>query len=217
MTALAPASALRSPVIIGLIILCCAVELALQAADRGLIGTTLWRSLAYQNGAFWTGLLGNWRPNYALQPYLMFFTYAFLHAGLSHLIGNMLTLLFLGAIVQDRGGWRWFLLIYGLSALGGAAVFGLLNSDPHPMVGASGALFGLAGAWQVWDWSDQYKLGAPIWTFGRILLGFALLNLLVWWGMDGQLAWETHLGGFLVGCALAQVQVWRTARKRPAP
>ena len=175
------------------------VELVLVAADYGLIGTPRWRGLAYQNGAFWAGLLGNWRPNYAAQPWLMFVTYAFLHTGLGHLAGNMLTLVFLGRIVQERVGQRWFAVLYAISAIGGAVAFAVLSSSPQPMVGASGALFGLAGAWQYWEWADRHRAGRHTWPVWRNVLGLVLLNAVLWVWMDGLLAWEPHLGGFIAG------------------
>jgi len=198
---------LWSPVVLILIGLCCVIELTLTAADYGLIGSPLWRPLAYQNGAFWAGLLYNWRPNYAAQPVLMFFTYAFLHAGPGHLAGNMLTLLFLGDIVEHQAGRRGLIVIYVVSALGGAAAFGLLNAAPQPMVGASGALFGLAGAWQAREWSNRRQRGQSLWPVWRTIAGFAVLNLLLWWAMGGQLAWETHLGGFIAGWTAAAVLI----------
>lgn len=196
------------PLLWGIVVLCCGIELILQAADSGLIGTRLWRGQAYQNGAFWAGLLYNWRPNYSAQPWLMFVTYAFLHAGIGHLLGNMLTLVFLGDTVIRRLGQGGFALIYGLSALGGAALFGLLTSNPAPMVGASGALFGLAGAWLAWDWRDLRRRGdslRPVWQMLGVLLA---VNLVFWWANDGLLAWETHLGGFVTGAVVVFVG-WR--------
>jgi rhomboid protease GluP len=188
-------------VLLGLIGLCCGVELVLIAADYGLVGTPRWRGLAYQNGAFWAGLLFNWRPNYGAQPWLMFVTYAFLHSGFWHLAGNMLTLFFLGGIVEERVGRGGLAALYAVSAIGGAAVFGAMTSSPQPMVGASGALFGLAGAWQYWEWSDRRQQGLSRWPVWRIVLGLVFLNAVLWVLLRGLLAWEVHLGGFIAGWA----------------
>ena len=194
-----------SIVLLGLIGLCCGVELVLIAADYGLVGSPRWRGLAYQNGAFWAGLLYNWRPNYTGQPVLMFFTYAFLHSGFGHLAGNMLTLFFLGSIAQERVGQRGLVALYSISAIGGAVAFAILSSSPQPMVGASGALFGLAGAWQYWEWIDRCRTGRRPWVVGRTVLGLVLLNVVLWIWMAGGLAWETHLGGFIAGWLGAMV------------
>jgi membrane associated rhomboid family serine protease len=195
--------------------LCCVIELVLMAADAGLIGTPLWRGQAYQNGAFWAGLLYNWRPNYAAQPWLMFITYAFLHSDFWHLAGNMLTLFFLGNIVQDRVGQGGLAWIYTVSAIGGAAAFGLLTFSPQPMVGASGALFGLAGAWLYWEWCDRRREGRSRWPVWRIVFALVVLNALLWAVKGGVLAWETHLGGFVAGW-IGAVLLARMGRGGPA-
>lgn len=188
----------------------CLIEIVLQAADHGLVGSARWRPLAYQYGAFWAGLLHNWQPNFAVQPTTMFLSYSLLHGGLGHLLGNLAALLALGPLVADRVGQREFLALWVFSALGGAAVFGLLTSSPQPMVGASGALFGLAGAWKAWDWQDARKIRAPLWPILLWLVGLALLNVALWVLEDGLLAWETHLGGFIAGW------IWAMARGRKA-
>ena len=84
----------------------------------------------------------------------MFISYSFLHAGLGHLIGNMLALAFLGQRAVERVGRGGFALLYVASMLGGGLAFGLLAHTAAPMIGASGAVFGLAGGWVVWHWQD---------------------------------------------------------------
>jgi membrane associated rhomboid family serine protease len=190
-----------------LAILCAIPELALLGADWGLWGSARWRPFAYTQGAFWAGLLYGWTPNYALQPVLMFFSHAWLHAGPGHLAGNLAALLWLGPQVVARRGNVGLLVFWCVSVLGGGAAFGLLTSSPAPMVGASGALFGLAAEWVV---AEVRGLGPGS---GRLLRGLGLvtlvllLNAAVWLLQGGQLAWETHLGGFAVGLVLAVL--WR--------
>ena len=158
-----PANALSGIVLWGLILLPVVIETLLQAADFGLGGSPLWRGFAYQNGAFWAGLLHDWRPNYPGQPLAMFLSYAVLHDGAGHLAGNMLTLWLLGRRLLQKIGTRNFLSLYLISAIGGGAGFGLLSQSPHPMVGASGALFGLAGA-AIWlEATERHRLGITLW------------------------------------------------------
>lgn len=186
-----------------LFLLCLLPEGVLIGADLGLWGSPHWRPMAWQYGGFWIGLLGNWRPNYPAQPWLMFVTYGFLHGGFMHFAVNMLTLFSLGRLLSERfGAWR-FLLIYVLSMFGGAAAFALLSNSPQPMVGASGALFGLAGAHVALAYRIRREIEAGLWPVIRAILLLVALNVVMWWAMAGQLAWETHLGGFLVGAALA--------------
>jgi rhomboid protease GluP len=118
----------------------------------------------------------------------------------------MAALLALGPLITDRVSQRGFLALWLISAFGGAAVFGLLTSSPQPMVGASGALFGLAGAWKAWDWLEARRCGAALWPILLWLLGLAVLNLALWVLQGGLLAWETHLGGFIAGWIWVMVQ-----------
>ena len=186
-----------------LIFMSVAVEIVLTVADYGIWGTGHLRSLAYQNGGFWIGLLSGWRPNFGTQPYLMFVTYAFLHAGIVHLLVNMVTLVSLGLMVIPRIGQSRFLLLYFSSVLGGGGAFALLSDSIQPMVGASGALFGLAGALAAWEYVDRFTARLRLWPVLRLVLFLIALNLVLWWAMDGKLAWETHLGGFLAGWVFA--------------
>ena len=115
-------------VVWGIIAVTCLPELVLQLSDQGLLGRPRWRAQAYQNGAFWPGLLSDWRPNFPAQPATMFLSYSGLHLGVSHLLGNMLALLFLGYALTPAtlaGGLR-FAGVYLGTALGAAAAFASL-------------------------------------------------------------------------------------------
>ena len=188
-----------------LIAACTMLELALSADDYGLIGNRpgLLRREAYDYGAFWPGLLRDWPANYPGQPALMFVTHAFLHGGLSHLAMNMITLWSLGNGVIARVGQRRFLAIYAISALGGGIGFGLLAGTLTPMVGASGALFGLAGAIIAWATLDRRADRLGLGPVLKVLAYLVALNLVMWLVLAGHLAWHTHLGGFIAGALAA--------------
>lgn len=194
-----PIAPQRPWVLIAIIALCSAVELVLQLADWQILDATRLRTIAYEYGGFWVGLLQSWTPNYPSQPYTMFATYGFLHGGALHLIVNMVTLWSLGVAVMERVGTRGFLLLYIAALLGGAAGFALLASTLAPMVGASGALFGLAGGLLAWGYVDRFSLQEALWPVIRAAGLLLTLNVVMWWALDGQLAWETHLGGFITG------------------
>lgn len=189
--------------LIAIITICLMVESVLQLGDLGLFGVPRFRAFIYENFGFWAGLLENWRPNYAFQPALMFLTYGFLHAGLLHLALNMVTLFSLGGPVLDRVGGKGFVLLYAASLLGGAAGFALLSDTVRPMVGASGALFGLAGALLAWDYVDRFTLQERLWPVARAVFLLAALNMALYFAMDRLLAWEAHLGGFAAGWVMA--------------
>lgn len=200
----------RFAVIWVLAALCLLPELVLSGADRGLWGSARWRPLAYGYGAFWAGLLHGWRPNFALQPVTMFFSYGWLHGGPGHLLGNMVTLAWLGPLVLARQGVVRFLVLWGAGMAGGAAMFGLLASSPAPMVGASGALFGLMGELTLWEMRSAPTRGLALRRGLAMAVLLAALNALVWISEGGRLAWEAHLGGFLAGFAL--IALWRARR-----
>jgi membrane associated rhomboid family serine protease len=181
------------------ILLCTGIEIVLQLGDLGWVGGPRMRASAYEYFGFWPGLLENWIPNYRFQPQLMFVTYGFFHGGLLHLSLNMITLWSLGVATIHRVGQARFMVILCASLLGGAVGFGLLSETPRPMVGASGALFGLAGALVAWNYLDRFLFDQGLLPVLQTILLLVALNVALWWAMDGQLAWETHLGGFLSG------------------
>lgn len=190
-------------ILIVLICLCAGIELALSLSDWGMLDAPRLRAMAYDNFGFWPGLLKGWTANYDRQPVLMFVTYAFLHGGLAHLLFNMVTLWSLGSWVLDRVGAVGFLALYVSAMIGGALVYALLSRSAVPMVGASGALFGLAGGILAWLYVDRFTMRLGLWPVARAALLLILLNLVTWWAMDGRLAWETHLGGFITGWVAA--------------
>ena len=188
-----------------LIMVCVGFELVLSAGDLGLVGNARLRMTVYEYGGFWPGLLHSWTPNYGAQPWAMFFTYAFLHSGPLHLVVNMITLWILGQAVLRRVGAMGFALLYVAAILGGALCFGLLTETNQPMVGASGGLFGLAGGLLSWNYVDRFFARDNLWPVAQAVGGLIALNLLSWWLMDGLLAWETHLGGFVIGWVAANL------------
>ena len=186
-----------------LIGICVTIEAVLQLGDLGLFGVPRFRQTVYEFAGFWPGLLSNWRPNFELQPWTMFLTYAFLHAGLLHLTVNMITLFSLGRVVLERVSAPAAALLYASAVLGGAAGFALLSDSFRPMVGASGGLFGLAGAILAWEYVDRFVLREALWPVARAVLLLVAFNVLLYYVMDRLLAWEAHLGGFLVGWVMA--------------
>jgi membrane associated rhomboid family serine protease len=71
------------------------------------------------------------------------------------------------------------------------------------MVGASGALFGLAGALLAWAYVDRFTARIGLWPVAQVAMFLIAMNVALYWALDGQLAWQTHLGGFMTGWILA--------------
>lgn len=144
------------------------------------------------------------------------FTHMFAHAGLSHLWMNVAGLLALSPVVYAKlgsglPGWSRYSTLYFASGLTGAALFLALNpTSDLPMVGASGAIFGLWGAAAragpesepVPLWSKQVGLALRDATISNIVLIALLFAISRTGDVQIKLAWEAHLGGFLVGLFL---------------
>lgn len=188
------------------------IELILSLADWGVIADPTLRSRALCAGGFWAQLGPESRfaqlcnaPSgqiFPLQPVTMFVTHALLHGSMLHMVMNMAILLALGRFAADRYGNGVVLPIFLLSAIAGGAAFGLLATGAYPMVGASGAVFGFLGVWIAWDWRRHRRHGVSPAPVGRRVLVLAGLNVVLYFGLQGMLAWQAHLGGFLAGLAL---------------
>ncbi|MEY8095843.1 rhomboid family intramembrane serine protease [Falsihalocynthiibacter sp. S25ZX9] len=195
-------------VLIGLM---AAIELPLTLSDAGWIGSDGWRINVFLYGAFWPPLLnGGFDPLYPVQKALMFLTHALLHGSFVHLAMNSVVLLALGKSVAAVIGAGKTILLLALSAISGAAAFGLLSTSSGPMIGASGAVFGLLGLWQAWDYRRRRHLGLSIQPVMSGIAGLILVNLVLFFALSGALAWEAHLGGWIVGWMAA----WTFASQR---
>ena len=159
-------------------------------------------------------------PLFALQRPWTFLTYMFLHAGPLHLAFNLLVLFMFGGAVEDRLGSRAFIWFYLLCGMGGAALsFMLMMLVPLgvPIVGASGAIYGLMVAF-AWYWPDApiYVFPFPVPIPARWLVTFAvaislLLALPPFNGGDG-VAHLAHLGGVAAGFLYLKAQDLRLGR-----
>ncbi|MBI4381054.1 MAG: rhomboid family intramembrane serine protease [candidate division NC10 bacterium] len=142
-------------------------------------------------------------------------TSMFVHGGLFHLAGNMLYLWIFGDNVEDRLGRFRFLLFYLLSGLAAAAA--QILSDPHsqiPMVGASGAISGVLGAYLLLYPHARVVTLVFFGWFVRVIeiralivLGFWIVvqlasGLLTWGAQVGGVAWFAHVGGFVAGLVM---------------
>jgi membrane associated rhomboid family serine protease len=144
--------------------------------------------------------------------YATLLTSMFVHGGLFHIAGNMLYLWIFGDNVEDTLGHLKFLIFYLLSGL--AAAGAQILSDPHskiPMIGASGAISGVLGAYLfLFPHARVLTLLALGWFIrlveipALVVLGFwivfQVLNGLLTLGVQvGGVAWFAHIGGFVAG------------------
>lgn len=136
------------------------------------------------------------------------FTGMFLHGNFWHILGNMLYLWVFGDNVEDVLGHFWFFIMYFLSGLAGSFLHILKNPYSQiPMIGASGAISGILGAYLVLFPNALILTLIPIGLFIRIAFVPAFLFLGLWillqllyssMGIPG-VAWSAHIGGFLIG------------------
>ena len=160
-------------------------------------------------------------------PVLTIFTSMFMHGGLFHIGGNMLYLWIFGNNVEDTLGHGRYLLFYLLSGVAAAlAQTAIGPSSAVPMVGASGAISGVLGAYLLLFPHAHVTTLIILGFFFRlvqipamIVLGFwivlQVLNGLGSFGSSGGVAFFAHIGGFLAGMGLLYVMRPR-ARNRAA-
>jgi membrane associated rhomboid family serine protease len=150
-------------------------------------------------------------------PVLTIFTSMFMHGGLFHIGGNMLYLWIFGNNVEDTLGHARYLLFYLLSGIAAAlAQTAIGPSSVVPMVGASGAVSGVLGAYLVLFPRAHVTTLIILGFFFRlvqipamVVLGFwivlQVLNGLGSFGSSGGVAFFAHIGGFLAGIGLLYV------------
>lgn len=177
-----------------------AIELVLSLSSYGMFRADDLRWSAFVLGAFWQPVLsGAVPPVYPGQTALMFITHAFLHGGFMHLALNSVILLSLGKFVSIHIGAAKTILVLFLSAVGGAACFGLISTSNAPMIGASGAVFGLIGLWQAMDYRMRRQSNLPVKPVVMAFVALVASNIVFFVMLSGGLAWEAHLGGWIVG------------------
>jgi membrane associated rhomboid family serine protease len=137
-------------------------------------------------------------------------TYTFLHAGVLHLLGNMVTLWVFGDNVEDAlGHWRYALFFVLAGAAGGLAEAAFSASPEIPVVGASGAVSGVMGAYLLLHPRAKIFVlvgfRGPVALPSGIFVGFLIaLNLAMALSGDtgAMVAWWAHVGGFAAGMIL---------------
>ncbi len=143
---------------------------------------------------------------------LTVFSAMFLHGDLGHLLGNMWFLWVFGDNVEDRLGRAGFVAFYLLCGV--AATVGQVASDAGstvPMIGASGAVAGVLGAYLRMYPRARVLTLVPIFVFLQLTELPAVLFLGAWFGLqlllsffgEGNVAWWAHVVGFVAGVALA--------------
>jgi membrane associated rhomboid family serine protease len=146
-------------------------------------------------------------PSFHKNPPISALTSLFVHANAMHLLGNMVMLLLFAGRVEKRLGSSGFAALYLIS--GYTAAYGFACTDPGsvvPLVGASGAIAGVAGAY-LWIHPRERLMALAA---GLLLLPLPIPFLSTNSSAAGQVAWVAHVVGFAVGGVMAMLFVPRS-------
>ena len=187
---------------------------------------TLFTIENYELYGFYGPIIGDlgFRPlylsfEYSPQLYTLFSS-MFVHGDFVHIFGNMFIFLFIGIPFEQRIGWKKFLIIYIGAGLCGTLAHSMMNLDPVNngilLIGASGAIFGVMGAFAYLYPNDEIVMPIPLGILMlirrvRVVYAVALFALfetiIVLIGVQDSTAHFAHLGGLLGGFLIAYFYV----------
>jgi rhomboid family protein len=154
-------------------------------------------------------------------PLLTLLTSMFLHGSLFHLLGNMLYLWIFGNNIEDRLGPVRFVLFYLVCGVAAALTHILAQPGSRvPMIGASGAIAGVLGAYWALFPRARVKTFVFLIFYIDVILVPAGVVLGLWFvvqilnvGIGGGVAWFAHIGGFLAGILFVRLALGRDFRR----
>ena len=193
-----------------LMAICIAIEFGVLSGGGTLSGvdradSPLFQDFGLRIGGFINPFTGQEVTGVATGEVWRLVTSGFLHYGLTHLLFNMLSLYFLGSMLEPAIGRARFLIIYFVSMLAGSFGGVLLQGPADVGAGASGAVFGLMSAALIVMTSrgiDPWGSGLPLWLGLNLVFTFSIANISI----------GAHLGG-LAGGALAALAMFELPRR----
>jgi membrane associated rhomboid family serine protease len=165
------------------------------------------------------GLMPAQLVRHPFEAWITIFVAMFLHGGWFHILSNMWVLYIFGDNVEDRLGHARYLVFYLLSGVAAALVESfILRGSEVPVIGASGAIAGVLGAYLVLYPGARVASLVPILFIFTIIEIPALIFLLFWFVSQlfagwlalqgtaaGGIAWWAHVGGFVFGMAVVRL------------
>ena len=145
---------------------------------------------------------------YIVPAYITIFSSMFMHGGFMHIIGNMLYMWIFADNIEDDLGSKKFIIFYLLSGIGAAMTQVLMDTHSQvPMVGASGAIGGVLGAYLINHPKAKVLVLIPFGFFSQLIKIRALYVLGFWFVLQfissgGGIAYAAHIGGFVSGMIL---------------
>ena len=189
--------------LIGLCVLIFLLQISSQSYRTG--------QLFYSYGLIPSVLMGNKQlplDLHAIPAYLTIFTSMFMHGGFMHLIGNMLYMWIFADNIEDNLGPVKFLIFYIVAGVGAAMTQVFMDVQSQvPMVGASGAIGGVLGAYLINHPNSKVLVLIPFGFFSQLIKIKALYVLGFWCILQfissgGGVAYAAHVGGFISGIIL---------------
>jgi membrane associated rhomboid family serine protease len=171
-------------------------------SNQGFLTNGVWLIIAVNFLIFVvTSIRGDFIINLGLVPILLgdqpwtILTAMFVHANIGHILGNMITLYFFGTFLTGLIGQNKFLLVYFIGGILGNALFYLLAPPVSLAVGASGAVYAIAGALVMMvpklRVNLYFILPMPLWVV--VLVFFVIFSFIP------GVAWQAHMGGLATG------------------
>ena len=155
-------------------------------------------------------------------PVLTLFTSLFMHGGWMHLIGNMMYLVIFADNIEDVFGKKKFILFYLFSGIFASFSQALLNlSSDVPMIGASGAIAGVLGAYLFYFPKAKILVLVPFFIFFTLRIPASIL-LIFWFifqflnlsNIESSIAWMAHIGGFVFGYIFSIINGKKPTQKK---
>ena len=189
--------------LIGLCVVVFLIQLGSQSYKTG--------QLFYSYGLIPSVLMGHDQlpmDLYAVPAFVTIFSSMFMHGGFMHIAGNMLYMWIFADNIEDNLGHTKFLIFYFLAGIGAAMTQVLMDTHSQvPMVGASGAIGGVLGAYLINHPNARVLVLIPFGFFSQLLKIRALYVLGFWFILQfissgGGVAYAAHIGGFVSGMIL---------------
>ena len=199
-----------TPYIAYTVLIICIIVFILEIASPNYVTGTLFYSWGFVPAA----LLHDFplpEEAYRIHPVMTIFTSMFMHGGFMHIIGNMLYLWIFADNIEDDIGHTKFLIFYLMSGVAAALTQAYLDPESTiPMVGASGAIGGVLGAYIVNYPKAKVLVLIPLGIIYQTFRIPAVFVLGIWFVMQfvnsslsgssgGGIAYGAHIGGFIFG------------------
>jgi membrane associated rhomboid family serine protease len=177
--------------VLTIIIVNLVLYLATAFSGEGLYQLGPYMQISADRFTYYLGLI----PHYFTSRPWTILTSVFIHSSFGHIFGNMLTLYFFGNFLARMVGNTKFLLVYFIGGIAGNAVYLLLGQSFSLLIGASGAVYAIAGALVVMF----PKLPVRLYFIIPVPLWVLVLIFFVAWSFIPGVAWQAHMGGMAVG------------------